>query len=269
MATTLMKIPNKQKQKYLISKEIDEFFTGISNAFNFFIDYFKAVVSPPFEFAEIGRQCYQIGCKSLSLITLTGFVVGIVFTQQSRPSLVTFGASSWLPSLIGIAIIRALAPLLTAIVCAGKIGSGIGAELGAMKVSEQIDAMETSATDPFKFLVVSRVTASTLMTPLLMIYTAFVGVIGAYFNVSANEHTSFVTFKTNVFQEISFLDCASSLIRAAVYGFTIGMVSCYQGYVTTQGTAGVGKAANSAVVIAMYLIFIQEEIIVQVVNWIR
>jgi phospholipid/cholesterol/gamma-HCH transport system permease protein len=259
----------KTKDGYIISEGIDAFFSGVSNAFHFVIEYFKEVFTPPFEFAEIGRQCYEIGCKSLLLISLTGFIVGMIFTQQSRPSLVSFGASSWLPSLIGIAIIRALAPLLTAIICSGKVGSGIGAELGSMKVSEQIAAMEASATNPFKFLVVSRVTASVLMTPLLMIYTAFVGVMGAFVDISRNEHTSFTTFITNVFQNISFLDCASSIVRALVYGFTVGMVSCYYGYTTTQGTKGVGRAANMAVVIAIYLIFIEEEIIVQIVNWIR
>jgi len=264
-----MDTQNKQKEKYLISEKVDDYFTGVSNAFHFVIEYFKEVFTTPFEFAEIGRQCYEIGCKSLLLISLTGFIVGMIFTQQSRPSLVSFGASSWLPSLIGIAIIRALAPLLTAIICSGKVGSGIGAELGSMKVSEQIAAMEASATNPFKYLVVSRVTASVLMTPLLMVYTAFVGVMGAFVDISRNEHTNFATFITNVFQNISFLDCVSSIVRALVYGFTVGMVSCYYGYTTTQGTKGVGRAANMAVVIAIYLIFIEEEIIVQIVNWIR
>jgi len=264
-----MKDQNKQKGKYLISKGVDDYFTGVSNAFHFVIEYFKEAFTPPFEFAEIARQCYEIGCKSILIISLTGFIIGMIFTQQSRPSLAAFGAASWLPSLIGIAIIRALAPLLTAIMCSGKVGSGIGAELGSMKVSEQIAAMEASATNPFKFLVVSRVTASVLMTPLLMVYTAFMGVMGAFVDISRNEHTSFTTFITNVFQNISFLDCVSSIVRALVYGFTVGMVSCYYGYTTTQGTQGVGRAANMAVVIAIYLIFIEEEVIVQVVNWIR
>ncbi len=259
----------EEEDGYIISEGTDKFFSGVSNAFYFVIEYFREAVSPPYEFAEIRRQCYSIGYKSLALISLTGFIVGMIFTQQSRPSLVSFGATSWLPSLIGIAIIRALAPLLTAIICSGKVGSGIGAELGSMKVSEQIDAMEASATNPFKYLVVSRVTASTLMTPLLMVYTAFVGVMGAFIDISSKEHTSFVTFINNVFQNISFLDCASSVVRAIVYGFTVGIVSCYYGYTTSQGTMGVGKAANSAVVVAIYLIFIEEEIIVQIVNWIR
>lgn len=264
-----MEIVSKKKPKYYISKSIDKFFIGISNAFNFFIQYFKEAFLPPYEFMETLRQCYQIGVKSFSLITLTGVIIGIVFTKQSRPALVDFGATALLPSAIGIAVIRALAPLVTAIICAGKVGSGIGAELGSMKVTEQIDAMEVSATNPYKYLVITRVTASTLMSPLLMLYTAFVALMGSYFDVSMNEHTSFLTFITNAFEKISFLDCTSSLIRSIVYGFTVGMVSCYQGYTTTEGTEGVGRAANSAVVTAMYLIFIQEVIIIQIVNTLR
>ncbi len=143
-----MEITTKQKQEYLISKGVDNFFTGVSNAFHFSIQYFKEVFLPPYEFGETIRQCYKIGVKSFSLITLTALIIGIVFTKQSRPALVDLGATSWLPSLIGIAVIRALAPLVTAIICAGKVGSGIGAELGAMKATEQIDAMEVSATNP-------------------------------------------------------------------------------------------------------------------------
>ncbi|MEP7127672.1 MAG: ABC transporter permease, partial [Chitinophagales bacterium] len=144
-------------REYVISKWIDPIFLELYNSFKFIFRFFKEVFQPPFEFREIIRQCFEIGYKSLPLITLTGFVTGVVFTNQSRPSLAEFGAASWLPSLIAIAIIRALAPLVTALITAGKVGSNIGAELGSMKVTEQIDAMEVSAVNPFKFLVVSRV----------------------------------------------------------------------------------------------------------------
>ena len=231
--------------------------------------FFIEVFQPPFEFKEIIRQCYEIGYKSLPLITLTGFVTGIVFTNQSRPSLAEFGAASWLPSLIAIAIIRALAPLVTALITAGKVGSNIGAELGSMKVTEQIDAMEVSAINPFKFLVVSRVVATTLTLPVLMTYSAFVGLMGAYLNVHLNELTSFTSFFQSAFSQITFLDIYASLFKAVVYGFTIGIVGCYKGFNATQGTQGVGRAANTAVVISMFLIFIEEILIVQVTTWIR
>src|SRR5881398_2524579 len=163
--------------------KIESFFLQIYNAFAFVMRFFKEAFVPPFHFKEFVRQCFNVGYKSLALISVTGFITGLVFTQQSRPSLADFGATSWLPSLVAIAIIRALAPLVTALICAGKVGSNIGAELGSMKVTEQIDAMEVSATNPFKFLVVLRVLATTLMLPMLMCYTGFVAMMGAYLNV--------------------------------------------------------------------------------------
>lgn len=256
-------------RKYLITKRIDGFFGGIYDALQFTGRFFKELFSPPFEFKEIIRQCYQVGYKSLFLITLTGFITGLVFTKQSRPSLAEFGAQSWLPSLVAIAIIRALAPLVTALICAGKVGSNMGAELGSMKVTEQIDAMEVSAINPYKFLVVSRVLATTIMIPMLMCYTGFVAMLGAYLNVHQNELTSLTSFFVAAFDKISFLDIFSSLFKSVVYGFTIGMVGCYKGYHAKNGTEGVGRAANSAVVLSMFLIFMEEILIVQVTNYIR
>jgi phospholipid/cholesterol/gamma-HCH transport system permease protein len=259
----------KERRGYVISKPIDEFFTDIYRVYKFVLRFFKEVFLPPYEFPEIVRQCFEIGYKSLALISLTGFITGIVFTKQSRPSLAEFGATSWLPSLVSIAIIRALAPLVTALIVAGKVGSNIGAELGSMKVTEQIDAMEVSATNPFKFLVATRVIATTFMVPMLVLYTGFIGMIGGYLNVHANEQTSFTSFFQNAFESISFLDIFSSILKSIIFGFTIGITGCYQGYNASNGTQGVGKAANTSVVISMFLIFIEEMIIVQIVNAIR
>jgi phospholipid/cholesterol/gamma-HCH transport system permease protein len=259
----------KERRKYFISKGIDQYFIDIYNSYKFVLRFFKEVFVPPFEFQEVVRQCFEVGYRSLPLISLTGFITGIVFTKQSRPSLSSFGATSWLPSLISIAIIRALAPLVTALISAGKVGSNIGAELGSMRVSEQIDAMEVSATNPFKFLVVTRVIATTFMMPILVLYTACIGMLGAYLNVHANELTSFTAFFEDAFDSISFLDIFSSLFKSIVFGFTIGIIGCYQGYNTSGGTQGVGRAANSAVVISMFLIFIEEMVIVQITNFIR
>ena len=253
----------------MISKNVDRLFIDLHNTFQFVIRFFKEVFKPPYEFKEIIRQCYEVGYKSLPLISLTGFVTGLVFTKQSRPSLAEFGASSWLPSLVAIAIIRALAPLVTALIAAGKVGSNIGAELGSMKVTEQIDAMEVSAVNPFKFLVVSRVVATTIMIPMLMFYTGAVAMLGAYINVHQNEMTSFISFFQEAFESISFLDIFSSVTKGIVYGFTIGIVGCYKGFNASQGTEGVGRAANASVVVSMFLIFIEEILIVQITNSIR
>ena len=260
---------NYNTRKYLFSKNIDQYFIDLQEAYRFTTLFFKEVFKRPFHLREVIHQCFEVGLKSLTLISLTGFIVGIVFTKQSRPSLEDFGATSWLPSLVGIAIIRAMGPLVTAIICAGKVGSGLGAELGSMKVTEQIDAMEVSAINPFKYLVVTRVVATTVTIPVLAFYCSFVGLYGSYLNVHAEETTSLISFYQNAFSSISFLDLFTSIVKSVVYGFTIGVVGCYKGFYATQGTRGVGKAANHAVVLAIFLIFVEEVIIVQIANWIR
>jgi phospholipid/cholesterol/gamma-HCH transport system permease protein len=159
--------------------------------------------------------------------------------------------------------------LVTALISAGKVGSNIGAELGSMKVTEQIDAMEVSAINPYKYLVVTRVIATTFMLPVLMFYTAFVAMMGSYLDVHINEQTSMITFFENAFSSITFLDFFTSLAKAIVFGFTIGIVGCYKGFNATKGTMGVGIAANASVVVAMFLIFIEEITIVQISNYIR
>lgn len=255
--------------KPTLLQRISVFFEDIYNVYRFILRFFKEAFLPPYEFKEFVRQCYEVGYRSFPLITLTGFITGIVFTKQSRPSLAEFGATSWLPSLVSIAIFRALAPLVTALIGAGKVGSSIGAELASMKVTEQIDAMEVSATKPFKFLVCMRVLATTVSIPILVMYTAFVSMLGAYLNVSQNEGTSISAFFQDAFEPVSFLDINTSLIKSIMFGFTIGMVGCYQGYNSSKGTEGVGKAANSAVVLGMFLVFVEEIVIVQISGFFR
>lgn len=250
--------------KSRFSQKLDNVFLELYQVHLFIKKFFREALVPPYEGKEILRQCYQVGYKSLALISITGFITGIVFTKQSRPSLAEFGATSLLPSLVGIALLRTLAPLLTALISAGKVGSSIGAELGSMKVSEQIDAMEVSATNPYKYLVVTRVLATTIAIPILTFYTALVGLLGGFLNVSLAESTSFSLFIQASLETISFLDIISSTTKAIVFGFTIGMVGCYQGYNSSKGTEGVGKAANSAVVIGMFLVFIEEVIATQI-----
>lgn len=251
-------------KKSRFSQKMDNVFLELYQVHLFIKKFFKEALVPPYEGKEILKQCYQVGYKSLALISLTGFITGIVFTKQSRPSLAEFGATSWLPSLVGIALLRTLAPLLTALISAGKVGSSIGAELGSMKVSEQIDAMEVSATNPFKYLVVTRVLATTIAIPILTFYTALVGLLGGFLNVSLAESTSFNLFIQACLESITFLDIIASTLKAVVFGFTIGMVGCYQGYNSSKGTEGVGKAANSSVVIGMFLVFIEEVIATQI-----
>jgi len=260
---------NYGSKKYLFSKGIDQYFIGVNNAYRFTTLFFREVFKRPFHLREVINQCFEVGLKSLALISLTGFIVGVVFTKQSRPPLEDFGATSWLPSLIGIAIVKALGPLVTALICAGKVGSGIGAELGSMKVTEQIDAMEVSAINPYKYLVATRVLATTITIPMLALYCSFVALYGSYLNVHAEETISMISFYQNAFKTISFLDIFTSVAKSVVFGFTIGIVGTYKGFHADQGTRGVGRAANQAVVLAMFLIFIEEVLIVQISSWIQ
>jgi len=262
-------IKQVHKPGFAFTRWLTSVFIDFYKVFKFVGRFFREVLFPPYEFNEILRQCYEVGVRSLTIISVTGFIVGLIFTKQSRPSLSEFGATSWLPSLISIAIMRALAPLITAIIAAGKVGSSIGAELGSMRVTEQIDAMEVSGTKPFKYLVATRVIATTITVPILAMYAGFVALMGGYVNVAQNEGTSYTTFMQQVFEPLSFVDFTSSLAKSIVFGFTIGMVGCYQGYNSSKGTEGVGKAANMAVVTAMFLVFIEEVIIVQIFGWFR
>src|SRR3982751_751314 len=170
-----------------LKKRLSDFFATLYKIHLFILRFFKEAFVPPFEFKEIMNQCYQVGVRSFTLISVTGFIVGVIFTKQSRPSLSEFGATSWLPSLVSIAIMRALASLVTALIAAGKVGSSIGAELGSMRVTEQIDAMEVSGTKPFKYLVCTRIIATTLTISILATYTGFIAILGGYLNVSQNE----------------------------------------------------------------------------------
>jgi len=253
----------------VINPAVDAFAEGVHDRAAFALRFFTEIARPPWHLREIIHQCYAVGYRSLPLITLTGFVTGMVFTKQSRPSLAEFGATSWLPSLITIAMVRSLAPLVTALICAGRVGSSIGAELGSMKVTEQVEAMEVSAINPFKYLVVTRTLATTTMLPVLMLYSGFVGLLGSFINVHAHEATSLSTFLHNGWATITYLDLYSSVAKSFVFGFTVGIIACFEGFHATKGTVGVGKAANTAVVLSMFVVFIEEIVIVQIINWLR
>lgn len=228
--------------------------------------FFKDAFKRPFEFKEFLRQCYNMGNRSLLLVGITGFIIGLVLTLQTRPTLMEFGAASWMPSMVGISIVREIGPIITALVCAGRIGSGIGAELGSMRVTEQIDAMEVSGTNPFKYLVVTRVLAVTLMLPLLVIIGDAVALFGSYLIENAKGNVSFTLYFNQVFNALEFGDIIPATIKSFFFGLAIGLVGCFKGYYCKKGTAGVGKAANSAVVFTSLLLFIIDFIAVFVTD---
>jgi phospholipid/cholesterol/gamma-HCH transport system permease protein len=218
--------------------------------------FFKESIKSPFEFKEFIKQCYYMGNRSLLLVTVTGFIIGLVFTLQSRPTLQEFGAVSWIPSMVSISIIREIGPIITALICAGRIGSGIGAELGSMRVTEQIDAMEVSGTNPFKYLVVTRIMATTLMLPILVFFGDAIAIYGSFLVENLKGHVSFLLYYNQVFDSLEFSDLIPATIKSFFFGFAIGLVGCYKGYYCKKGTVGVGVAANSAVVFTSMLLFV-------------
>ncbi|MFT5714717.1 MAG: phospholipid/cholesterol/gamma-HCH transport system permease protein [Flavobacterium sp.] len=228
--------------------------------------FFKESFKRPAEFKEFLRQCYNMGNRSLLLVAVTGFIIGLVFTLQSRPTLQEFGAVSWMPSMVSISIIREIGPIITALICAGRIGSGIGAELGSMRVTEQIAAMEVSGTNPFKYLVVTRIMATTFMLPILVFFGDAIALFGSYLVENVKGNVSFLLYFNQVFEALEFGDLMPATIKTFFFGFAIGLVGCFKGYYCKKGTAGVGVAANSAVVFTSMLLFIIDFIAVFVTD---
>lgn len=241
-------------------------FIEVGNTTLFALRFFKEVFRSPFEIKEFLRQCGVVGYKTLPLVSITGFIMGLVLTIQSRPAMAKFGAESWIPGMVSLSLIREIAPVITALICAGKISSGIGAELGSMKVTEQIDAMEVSAINPYRYLVVTRIMATTLMIPILVFYADLIGIYGGYIGVNMHGEVNLVRYFSQVFESLEFLDVIPATLKTFFFGFFIGMIGCYKGFNATSGTESVGKAANSAVVSASLSIFIIDMIAVQLTD---
>ncbi len=228
--------------------------------------FFQQAVHRRFEWRELLRQCFLNGYRSLPLVGITAFIMGLVLTVQSRPTLERFGAASMLPAMVAISVVREIAPVITALIGAGKIGSSMGAELGSMKVTEQIDAMEVSGTNPFRYLVVTRVWSTTLMIPVLVVLSDAIAIWATWVGVNIKDDVSWDLFYRQVFESLEFSDFLPAFIKSYFFGFAIGIVGCYRGYATEKGTEGVGQAAHSAVVTASLLIFILDLIAVQITD---
>ena len=257
----------KLSEKTIAQTEIaNNFLTDLADVVLFIALFIKETFSRQFEVREFFFQCYKIGYKSLPLISVTGTIMGFVLTIQSRPVLVSFGAVTMLPGMVAVSLIREMGPVITALICAGKIASGIGAELGSMKVTEQIEAMEVSSTHPMRFLVVTRVLAATLMIPLLVLYADGLGIIGSWMGANLKGDVTFVLFFTQAFSHISFMDFMPAVVKSFFFGAVIGLVGCYKGYNAGRGTESVGIAANSSVVIASLLVLIVDMIAVQITD---
>jgi len=246
-----------------VESRLHQFFWELADTTRFTGTVIRETFRGKFEWAEFFRQCYMTGFKSLGLISITAFIMGLVFTMQTRPVLEELGADAWLPGVIMVAVIREIAPVITALIFAGKVGSGIGAELGSMRVTDQIDAMEVSGTNPIKYLVSTRVLATTLMVPILVFYADGVAFLGSFVGVNMGNTISVKLFITQTLDLLWYFDLIPAIIKTFFFGFAIGIIGCYKGYYATGGTQGVGVAANTAVVISSVVIFILDLIAVQ------
>lgn len=244
-------------------ENINNFFSIIGGLTNFTLRFFVEVFRPPYEISEIRKHMDELGVKTFSIVSITGFIIGLVLGMQSQPVLARFGAEMFLPGMIALSVIRELGPVLTALIFAGRVGSGIGAELGSMRVTEQIDAMEVSAVDPFRFLVVTRVIATTLMLPLLTIYVDLIALFGGYIAVIITQNMTFSYYIQLVLDAIRFSDVIPGVSKTFVFGFVVGIVGSYLGFNATKGTEGVGKASTTSVVISSLLILLIDSVIVR------
>ncbi|HQV37250.1 MAG TPA: ABC transporter permease [Flavobacterium sp.] len=259
----------KLSEKTIVKKEeANSFLTNVADVTLFLTKTTKETFTRDFEFKEFLRQCFEIGYKTLPLISITGTIMGLVLTIQSRPILIKFGAETLLPSMVAVSIIREMGPVITALICAGKIGSGIGAELGSMKVTEQIDAMEVSSTNPIRYLVVTRVLATTIMIPILVLYADGLGILGSWIGANIKGDVSFLLFFSRAFKHVEFIDFIPAFTKSFFFGAVIGLVGTYQGYNAGRGTESVGKAANTAVVLSSLLVIIIDMIAVQITDMI-
>lgn len=225
----------------------------------------RVILVPPFEGRELLRQMDAIGAKSLPLVALAGGATGVVIALQMRDSLTRFGAKGLLPAVIIFSLLKETGPVITGLVVSGRVAAGIGAELGSMRVSEQIDAMEASAVDPQKYLVATRVVACILMLPLLTLAADFCGIIMGWAADTLAEPISLRLFLTSGLKDLAFGDFLPPTFKTTVYGFIIGVVACFQGMRTTGGTEGVGRSATSSVVLASLFIILADVLLVRVI----
>jgi phospholipid/cholesterol/gamma-HCH transport system permease protein len=228
--------------------------------------FFRNLFRRGFEWDEFVRQCFITGNKSIGLVAITGFILGFVLTLQSIPTMKEFGAVSFVPSMVAISVIREVGPVIIALICAGKIASSIGAELGSMKVSEQIDAMEVSGANPVQYLVVTRILACTVMVPILTLLADALALVGGWVASNISTRMAFSLYFTKAFSALVFTDFVPAVIKTIFFGFAIGFVGCYKGYNSDRGTESVGIAANSAVVNASLWVIVLDAIAVQLTS---
>ena len=272
---------SRQSEKILQEKEIETkteeqkaavressvpaegFLNEAGGLFAFVGRFFARFWRRPFEFKELLKQMDEVGARSLLLTGVVGFSIGIVLAMQSRGTLARFGAESFLPSMLALSVIKEIGPVLTSLVLAGRLGAGMGAELGSMKVTEQIDALEVAALKPFHYLVVTRVLACVLMFPVMTMLTDVLALFGGFLEATFTGGMDYRVFISTAFDSLRFVDVIVDTMKTSIFGFIVGIVSCYLGYNVRGGTREVGRAAMQAVVVSSLLILIADVVVVR------
>jgi phospholipid/cholesterol/gamma-HCH transport system permease protein len=242
---------------------INQFFEWFGDLGIFFWRVARAAVTPPFEFRELYRQLDEIGSKSLPLVALAGAATGVVLSLEARYSLTRFGAKSLLPAAIVFSVIHETGPIITGLVVSGRVGAGIGAELASMKVTEQIDAIEASAVNPYRLLAATRILACILMLPLLTLAADLSGLVMGWVTQALAEPLSFHQFINSGFKGADFNDFLPPTFKTAVFGLIIGLIACFQGMRTQGGAEGVGRAATSSVVLSSLFVILVDVVLVK------
>jgi phospholipid/cholesterol/gamma-HCH transport system permease protein len=220
---------------------------------------------PPYEVGEIVRHLYQFGLRSMPLILTSGFAIGVVLSMHTRATLARFGAEAMIPAGLAVALVRETGPLTAGLLVSGRVGAGIGAEIGAMRVTEQIDALEANAVDAFKFLAVTRVIACMIAMPLLTTMMNFAGIFGGYIAEAAVSGMSWQLYFERSFLYLGFSDLIPATLKTIVFGYLIAVVASYLGFTTSRGTEGVGEASTRSVVMASILIILSDVILVKII----
>lgn len=242
--------------------------TWVGSLASFGLRAIRDAFRPPFEIAEVFRQIYEVGWRSLPLIAAAGFAVGAVLSMHTRASLERFGAEALIPAGLALALFKETGPLVTALLFSGRVGAGIGAELGAMRVTEQIDALESLAVDSFKFLVVTRVIACVVAMPILTTVMNFTGILGGFVAETVVSGMSLQYYFDTAFSVIDFVDYIPATLKTLVFGYIIGTISSYLGYNTKGGTAGVGQASTRSVVFTSISVILSNVVLVKAIFFI-
>ena len=244
---------------------LTRFFEFLGKVTLFGLSAVRDVFRPPLEVEYLMKQMYEIGVGSLSLIVTSGFALGVVMTLHTRSTLVQFGAQAMIPTFQSMAFFNEIGPLVAALLMAGRVGAGIGAELANMRATEQIDAIETLSIDSFKFLVVTRIVACTIMLPLLTIFMDAAGILGGFASEHVTSHLSWQLYFTRAFDGVALANFIPPTLKTAVFGYLIGTISCFFGYTTNEGSDGVRRASTNSVVISSLVVILADVILVKLI----